>query len=188
MQLYNIIYFGLLLFLNLSHLSAYPVYNGLLTNDDMDVLKVSSYYAIQLHKVFERCLVADRSCNLPFVDTDDFIETICSNLFLALQVLLHRLEESIPEQREAEQVPKEKLDDLTLEDIAMVTQDEREQPQTRLDNAAIREFLSARDLKTVRNDSSSKRYSGCFGSRMDRIGSMSSLGCNTVGKYNSKSK
>uniref|UniRef100_A0AAY5KSR3 Natriuretic peptide B n=1 Tax=Esox lucius TaxID=8010 RepID=A0AAY5KSR3_ESOLU len=153
MQLYNIIYFGLLLFLNLSHLSAYPVYNGLLTNDDMDVLKVSSYYAIQLHKV-----------------------------------LLHRLEESIPEQREAEQVPKEKLDDLTLEDIAMVTQDEREQPQTRLDNAAIREFLSARDLKTVRNDSSSKRYSGCFGSRMDRIGSMSSLGCNTVGKYNSKSK
>uniref|UniRef100_A0A3P8XV84 Natriuretic peptide B n=1 Tax=Esox lucius TaxID=8010 RepID=A0A3P8XV84_ESOLU len=121
---------------------AYPVYNGLLTNDDMDVLKV----------------------------------------------LLHRLEESIPEQREAEQVPKEKLDDLTLEDIAMVTQDEREQPQTRLDNAAIREFLSARDLKTVRNDSSSKRYSGCFGSRMDRIGSMSSLGCNTVGKYNSKSK
>ncbi|NP_001290601.1 natriuretic peptide B precursor [Esox lucius] len=142
MQLYNIIYFGLLLFLNLSHLSAYPVYNGLLTNDDMDVLKV----------------------------------------------LLHRLEESIPEQREAEQVPKEKLDDLTLEDIAMVTQDEREQPQTRLDNAAIREFLSARDLKTVRNDSSSKRYSGCFGSRMDRIGSMSSLGCNTVGKYNSKSK
>lgn len=51
---------------------------------------------------------------------------------------------------------------------------------------AIREFLSAKNLKNVRNDSS-RRSSSCFGRRMDRIGSMSSLGCNTVGK-SSKSR
>ncbi|KAM9429481.1 brain natriuretic peptide-like [Salvelinus alpinus] len=140
MQLSNIPLFGLILFLNLPLLSAYPVYNGLLTNDDMDVLKV----------------------------------------------LLHRLEESIPERSEVERVATEKLDDMTLEAIAMVAEDESEQQQNRLDKSAIREFLSARDLKTVRNDSTSKRYSGCFGRRLDRIGSMSSLGCNTVGKYNPK--
>ncbi|XP_038863608.1 brain natriuretic peptide-like [Salvelinus namaycush] len=140
MQLSNIPLFGLILFLNLPLLSAYPVYNGLLTNDDMDVLKV----------------------------------------------LLHRLEESIPEWSEVERVATEKLDDMTLEAIAMVAEDESEQQQNRLDKSAIREFLSARDLKTVRNDSTSKRYSGCFGRRLDRIGSMSSLGCNTVGKYNPK--
>ncbi|CDQ76675.1 unnamed protein product [Oncorhynchus mykiss] len=137
MQLFNIPLFGLILFLNLPLLSAYPVYNGLLTNDDMDVLKV----------------------------------------------LLHRLGESIPERSEVERVATEKLDNMTHEAIAMVAEDEREQQQNRLDKSAIREFLSARDLKTVRNDSTSKRYSGCFGRRLDRIGSMSSLGCNTVGKY-----
>ncbi|XP_071022641.1 brain natriuretic peptide-like [Oncorhynchus clarkii lewisi] len=140
MQLSNIPLFGLILFLNLPLLSAYPVYNGLLTNDDMDVLKV----------------------------------------------LLHRLGESIPERSEVERVATEKLDNMTHEAIAMVAEDEREQQQNRLDKSAIREFLSARDLKTVRNDSTSKRYSGCFGRRLDRIGSMSSLGCNTVGKYNPK--
>ncbi|XP_029576182.1 brain natriuretic peptide isoform X2 [Salmo trutta] len=140
MQLSNIPLFGLILFLNLPLLSAYPVYNGLLTNDDMDVLKV----------------------------------------------LLHRLEESIPERSEVERVATEKLDDMTLEAIAMVAEDESEQQQNQLDKSAIREFLSARDLKIVRNDSTSKRYSGCFGRRLDRIGSMSSLGCNTVGKYNPK--
>ncbi|XP_064777895.1 brain natriuretic peptide-like [Oncorhynchus masou masou] len=140
MQLSNIPLFGLILFLNLPLLSAYPVYNGLLTNDDMDVLKV----------------------------------------------LLHRLGESIPEQSEVERVATEKMDNMTLEAIAMVAEDEHEQQQNRLDKSAIREFLSARDLKTVRNDSTSKRYSGCFGQRLDRIGSMSSLGCNTVGKYNPK--
>lgn len=51
---------------------------------------------------------------------------------------------------------------------------------------AIREFLSAKNLKNVRNDSS-RRSSSCFGRRMDRIGSMSSLGCNTVGKYSKSS-
>ena len=48
MQLFNIPLFGLILFLNLPLLSAYPVYNGLLTNDDMDVLKVSPFKAIGL--------------------------------------------------------------------------------------------------------------------------------------------
>nr|XP_046192972.1 natriuretic peptides B [Oncorhynchus gorbuscha] len=140
MQLSNIPLFGLILFLNLPLFSAYPVYNGLLTNGDIDVLKV----------------------------------------------LLHRLGESIPERSEVERVATGKLANMTLEAIAMVAEDEREQQQNRLDKSAIREFLSARDLKTVRNDSTSKRYSGCFGRRLDRIGSMSSLGCNTVGKYNPK--
>lgn len=51
---------------------------------------------------------------------------------------------------------------------------------------AIREFLSAKTRKNVQNDSS-RRSSSCFGRRMDRIGSMSSLGCNTVGKYSKSS-
>ncbi|NP_001117698.1 B-type natriuretic peptide precursor [Oncorhynchus mykiss] len=143
MQLSNSPLFGLvLLFLNLPLSSAYPVYNGLLTNDDMEVLNV----------------------------------------------LLHRLQKSFPELSEVERVSTEKSDDVTPEAMAMVAEDEREQPQTRPDKATTRDFLSARDLKTVRNDSRSKRYSGCFGRRMDRIGSMSSLGCTTVGKYNAKTR
>ncbi|MEQ2168590.1 hypothetical protein GOODEAATRI_016266 [Goodea atripinnis] len=57
-----------------------------------------------------------------------------------------------------------------------------QQPQTGLDEAEIRAFLSGKNLKSVQNDST-RRSSGCFGRRMDRIGSMSSLGCNTIGKY-----
>ncbi|XP_071396709.1 natriuretic peptides B [Centroberyx affinis] len=97
-----------------------------------------------------------------------------------LKVLLHRLEESIPEQTEVDQrVPaeRERLPNLNMEENA-----EAEQPQTGLDEATIREFFSAKNLKAVRNDNSRKN-SGCFGRRMDRIGSMSSLGCNTVGRY-----
>ncbi|KAM3872231.1 natriuretic peptides B [Diretmus argenteus] len=92
-----------------------------------------------------------------------------------LKVLLHRLEESIPEAEVDQSVPaaRERLEDLDAME---------EQPQTGLDEAAIREFLSAKNLKSVRNDST-KKTSGCFGRRMDRIGSMSSLGCNTVGRY-----
>ncbi|XP_073327069.1 natriuretic peptides B [Pagrus major] len=96
-----------------------------------------------------------------------------------LKVILHRLEESVSEQTEVDQrVPAESddLDSLNIEDV------DGEQPQTGLDEAAIREFFSAKNLKNVRNDSS-RRSSGCFGRRMDRIGSMSSLGCNTVGRY-----
>lgn len=96
-----------------------------------------------------------------------------------LQVILHRLDESISQQTEVDQrLPAERdgLDNLNIEDI------DGQQPQTGFDEAAIREFFSAKNLKNVRNDSS-RRSSGCFGRRMDRIGSMSSLGCNTVGKY-----
>uniref|UniRef100_A0A667WSI3 Natriuretic peptide B n=1 Tax=Myripristis murdjan TaxID=586833 RepID=A0A667WSI3_9TELE len=100
-----------------------------------------------------------------------------------LKVLLHRLEDSILEQTEVNQeVPaeRESLRELNVEETADI-----ERPGIGLDEAAIREFLSAKNLKTVRNDSS-KRSSGCFGRRMDRIGSMSSLGCNTVGRYSPK--
>ncbi|XP_023122279.1 natriuretic peptides B isoform X1 [Amphiprion ocellaris] len=99
-----------------------------------------------------------------------------------LKVLLHRLEESISEQPTMDQrnpADKDSLEGLSEENAA-----DRPNPQPELDEAVIREFLSAKNLKSLRNDSS-RRSSGCFGRRMDRIGSMSSLGCNTVGR-NSK--
>ena len=94
-----------------------------------------------------------------------------------LQVLLHRLEESIPDVDQRVPAETDSLDVLDTEEAA-----DGQQSQNRLTEAAIREFLSAKDLKSVRNDSN-RKSSGCFGRRMDRIGSMSSLGCNTVGKY-----
>ncbi|KAM4609923.1 natriuretic peptides B [Polymixia lowei] len=94
-----------------------------------------------------------------------------------LKVLLQRLEESVPDQTELEQIAAERLNDEAAE-----AERDGEQLRTGLDEAAIRDFLSAKNLKTVRNDST-RRSSGCFGRRMDRIGSMSSLGCNTVGRY-----
>ncbi|XP_069544649.1 natriuretic peptides B [Brachyistius frenatus] len=93
-----------------------------------------------------------------------------------LKELLHRLEDSVLEQNQRPAAE----DRLNLEDA-----DDGPQTQTGLQEADIREFLSAKNLKSIRNDSS-KRSSGCFGRRMDRIGSMSSLGCNTVGRYNPK--
>lgn len=103
---------------------------------------------------------------------------LSSSLF---QVILHKLEESVSEQTEVDQrVPG---DGDVLDSLDVLDTETADGPQTRLDTvAAIREFLSARNLKNVRNDSS-RRSSSCFGRRMDRIGSMSSLGCNTVGKY-----
>ncbi|XP_026010680.1 natriuretic peptides B [Astatotilapia calliptera] len=100
-----------------------------------------------------------------------------------LKVLLSRLEESVSDQTAVDQnAPGQRdlLDSLSREDAG-----DRHQPDTGLDEAEIREFLSAKNLKSVRNDSS-RKSSGCFGRRMDRIGSMSSLGCNTVGRYNPK--
>ncbi|KAK9515889.1 hypothetical protein VZT92_026490 [Zoarces viviparus] len=94
-----------------------------------------------------------------------------------LKVLLHRLEESVPDVDRRVSAERDSLDSLDIEEAA-----DGQQPQTGLDEAAIREFLSAKNLKSVRNDSS-RKSSGCFGRRMDRIGSMSSLGCNTVGRY-----
>uniref|UniRef100_H3C3A4 Natriuretic peptide B n=1 Tax=Tetraodon nigroviridis TaxID=99883 RepID=H3C3A4_TETNG len=96
------------------------------------------------------------------------------------EMILHKLEESMSEQTEVDRkVPADRdldlLDSLDLEQTA-----NRDQIRP-VEVEAIREFLSAKNLKNVRNDSS-RRSSSCFGRRMDRIGSMSSLGCNTVGK------
>nr|BAE19671.1 B-type natriuretic peptide [Chionodraco hamatus] len=93
--------------------------------------------------------------------------------------LLSRLEESVSEVEQSVTAERN-LESLSTEEAA----DEQQPPPT-LDEAAIREFLSAKNLKSIRNDST-RKSSSCFGRRMDRIGSMSSLGCNTVGKYNRK--
>ncbi|XP_051526155.1 brain natriuretic peptide-like [Myxocyprinus asiaticus] len=85
-----------------------------------------------------------------------------------LKLLLQRLEESIPASSQDRRLSQ-------VEEVVDNLEETLVHPQTRSD---MREYLSARDLKTVRQDS--KRYSGCFGRRLDRIGSMSSLGCNTV--------
>ncbi|XP_049610998.1 natriuretic peptides B [Syngnathus scovelli] len=95
-----------------------------------------------------------------------------------LRVLLDRLEESLPERNEMEQTLTAEKEN-TLDDL------NAQQPQEALDEASLREFLSAKNLKSIRSDSS-RRSSGCFGRRMERIGSMSSLGCKSVGKSNSK--
>ncbi|KAM4736753.1 brain natriuretic peptide-like [Anableps anableps] len=92
-----------------------------------------------------------------------------------LKVLLQKLEESVSDQTAVDQVNggvlRPNMDDTSSEP----------QPGV-LDEAEIREFLSAKNLKSVRNDPS-KRSSGCFGRRMDRIGSMSYSGaCNTIGR------
>lgn len=84
------------------------------------------------------------------------------------------------EQTEVEQKLPADRDSLDLLDSLNVEQTDGDQVRPE-EVEAIREFLSARNLKTVRNDSS-RKSSSCFGRRMDRIGSMSSLGCNTVGK------
>lgn len=91
--------------------------------------------------------------------------------FCLFQVILQKLEESYPEQTDVDRkipVDRDGLDLLTLEQTARPVEVE-----------AIRQFLSTKNLKSVRDDSS-WRSSSCFGRRMDRIGSMSSLGCNTV--------
>ncbi|XP_015460983.3 natriuretic peptides B [Astyanax mexicanus] len=94
-----------------------------------------------------------------------------------LKLLLDRLEEAIPApmQSEAESTEMTKLDESP----------EESNPKPQVD---ARDYLSARDLKNVKLDSGSKRYSTCFGRRLDRIGSMSSLGCNTVGRNSPKRK
>ncbi|KAI7789932.1 putative brain natriuretic peptide, partial [Triplophysa rosa] len=84
-----------------------------------------------------------------------------------LMLLLQRLEESRPASSRDQEQEQVNIDQMLL------------QPETETD---VREYLSARDLKTVRQDS--KKYSGCFGRPLDRIGSMSSLGCKTAGRTN----
>lgn len=103
------------------------------------------------------------------------------------QVLLRRLEESIPEPApvSADHFPKQRDANVLVDDTSLPEEEDYSQPQNvqqpSLSLADIKDFLSARDLKAVRSDSS-KRYSACFGRRMDRIGSMTSLGCNTIGR------
>ncbi|KAI4877458.1 hypothetical protein NFI96_034584, partial [Prochilodus magdalenae] len=91
-----------------------------------------------------------------------------------LKLLLAHLEEVVPvpvqDQPLLPEVPK-------LEDAVVSEVEEHLQPQV-----DPRDYLSARDLKNVRFDSGSKKYSACFGRRLDRIGSMSTLGCNTIGR------
>lgn len=78
----------------------------------------------------------------------------------SVQVLLRRLEDSASEQPEREREAAAGPDGLD----------------------AVRELFSAKNLRSVRNDVS-RKPSGCFGRRMDRIGAMTSLGCNTVGRH-----
>ncbi|XP_072537152.1 natriuretic peptides B [Salminus brasiliensis] len=96
-----------------------------------------------------------------------------------VKLLLERLEEAISapvqDQPGSPEVTK-------VEDEVVSAEEGNSQPQV-----DARDYLSARDLKNVKFDSGSKRYSTCFGRRLDRIGSMSTLGCNTVGR-NSESK
>lgn len=86
------------------------------------------------------------------------------------QLLVQRLEESIPASSEEQTLTK-------VEEEEADHKETRVEPQPKAD---MRDYLSARDLRTVRQDT--KRYSGCFGRKLDRIGSMSSLGCNTAGR------
>ncbi|KAI5621979.1 natriuretic peptide B precursor [Silurus asotus] len=90
-----------------------------------------------------------------------------------LKLLLSQLEELVPAQT------------LNPEEEETVIEEEEVVPQPEV---LARDFLSARDLKTVRQDSGSKKYSGCFGRPLDRIGSMSTLGCKTIGRTSPKSK
>ncbi|XP_047459230.1 natriuretic peptides B [Mugil cephalus] len=110
-----------------------------------------------------------------------------SNLDI-LQELLQRLEQSVSDQTavdEAAASEKESVDVQDLERQALGWSSEADGRRRETDEAVIRELLSPKNLKSLRNDSS-RRSSGCFGRRMDRIGSMSSLGCNTVGRFNPK--
>lgn len=90
------------------------------------------------------------------------------------------------EETEEDQMVPANSDSLELVDSLSMKQTANRDQIRPVEVEAIREFLSAKNLKNVRNDSS-RRSSSCFGRRMDRIGSMSSLGCNTVGKYSKSS-
>ncbi|KAG9332825.1 hypothetical protein JZ751_014924 [Albula glossodonta] len=100
-----------------------------------------------------------------------------------LKVLLQRLGESVSEPRESTPDQTEKFEKVYFEDKPSSMKESSEESQDKMLRAELKQFLSAKDLKAVRSDSPAKRYSGCFGRRMDRIGSMTTLGCNTVGRY-----
>ncbi|XP_077580809.1 natriuretic peptides B [Stigmatopora nigra] len=121
---------------------------------------------------FSSCLVFGLFCilNLQLSSTYPLSTSLTSSDMDILRVLLNRFEESLPEQR-----PTNPLDDTETE--ANV-----QQPLDPSYEELIRELLSAKNLKSIRSDST-RRASGCFGRRIDRIGSMSSLGCNSVDKH-----
>ncbi|XP_015832612.2 natriuretic peptides B [Nothobranchius furzeri] len=119
--------------------------------------------------------------NLQLCSTNPIHSGLTDTDVNVLKVLLHRLAESLSENRLVDQDVLSETESL---DGMGDTEDEK-QPPNGLDEAEIREFFSAKNLKSLRNDST-RRSSGCFGRRMDRIGSMSSLGCNTIGRFNEK--
>uniref|UniRef100_A0A671QAV5 Brain natriuretic peptide-like n=1 Tax=Sinocyclocheilus anshuiensis TaxID=1608454 RepID=A0A671QAV5_9TELE len=104
-------------------------------------------------------------CTFPLQNTD-----LTSEDMDVLKLLLQRLEESIPAASQEQTLTKVEKEEANPEETRAQTP-----PQT-----DMRDYLSARDLRTVRQDT--KSYSGCFGRKLDRIGSMSSLGCNTAGR------
>uniref|UniRef100_A0A8C6PB56 Natriuretic peptide B n=1 Tax=Nothobranchius furzeri TaxID=105023 RepID=A0A8C6PB56_NOTFU len=116
--------------------------------------------------------------NLQLCSTNPIHSGLTDTDVNVLKVLLHRLAESLSENRLVDQDVLSETESL---DGMGDTEDEK-QPPNGLDEAEIREFFSAKNLKSLRNDST-RRSSGCFGLRMDRIGSMSSLGCNTIGRF-----
>lgn len=164
----------ILLLIHLALTSALPLQSTALTSEDLDVLKVSLdlskkktaqcvcintyYFIIYWSSAGHNVLI--QHCKM----------SLCKpcNIIILSQLLLSQLEESVPAQTLDPEV-----EEMTLKEEEVVPQPE----------LLARDFLSARDLKTVRQDSSSKKYSGCFGRRLDRIGSMSTLGCNTVGRH-----
>ncbi|XP_061592920.1 natriuretic peptides B [Cololabis saira] len=150
---------GFLLILNLQISSSFPVSTGL-SDTDVDILKVL------LHRLEES--VSDQNSEENFIPPESNSPYVLNS-----------------EDEEDEEKTQTGLDEARIREFLSARKEDEEKRQTGLDEARIREFLSAKSLKNVRSDSS-RRSSGCFGRRMDRIGSMSSLGCNTIGKYNPK--
>lgn len=191
MQLFNIPIAFYLAFVNLHVLSGNPIPSEILSSEDVDILKVS-FNSIKWHigdtvkEIVTIAIILNTitlyseggcKCNCPFSKTN----------YSPQQVLLRRLEESIHEQPPVSngRLSAQRDANVPLDGTSLPEEDEYNQPQNvqqpRMSLADLKDFLSARDLKAVRNDSP-KRYSACFGRRMDRIGSMTSLGCNTVGR------
>ncbi|KAM9785918.1 natriuretic peptides B [Neosynchiropus ocellatus] len=113
--------------------------------------------------IFNLQLITSHPIGLTSIDVD------------VLKDLLQRLE-VLPEQADVDDsLPGERLD-TQRSDRA------EEQSRSDLDEDTIREFLSLKNLKSMSSDSS-RRTSNCFGGKIDRISTMSSLGCNKAGVY-----
>ncbi|KAL4646074.1 brain natriuretic peptide-like [Arapaima gigas] len=108
-----------------------------------------------------------------------FSDSVTRDDLDVLKALLLRLEASLPDPKETGPFLAEPATDVNSEDID-------DQPQARQNQDRVDRFLSAADLKAVRSGSTSTKFSGCFGRKLDRIGSMTSLGCNTVSRNRPK--